>query len=106
MVPIMPRGRRLRGRTGHSVQRYWLSRRPTSALLSAVAVRRFAAARLFGFEVQRRRIDAIAQALGPGPVGEDMAEMALAARAAHFGADHAVAACRVFSSTALAWPAR
>src|SRR3546814_447808 len=42
-------------------------------------------------EVKRRAVDAIAQPRRPRPVGKDMAEVAFARRAAHFGADHAVA---------------
>src|SRR6187402_602021 len=46
---------------------------------------------LFRLELQRRRVDAVAQACRPGAVGEDMAEMAAAFGAKHLGADHAVA---------------
>src|SRR3954469_8603068 len=45
---------------------------------------------LFGFELQRRGIDAVAQARRPRAVGEDMTEMAAALGAQHLGADHAV----------------
>src|SRR5689334_17875966 len=44
----------------------------------------------FRLQLQRRRVDAIAQAGRPRSVGEDMAEMAGAFRAQHLGADHAV----------------
>src|SRR3954454_17789827 len=46
---------------------------------------------LFRLQLQRRRIDAVAQAIGPGAVIEDVAEMAVAFRAQHLGAHHAVA---------------
>src|SRR6202158_2739498 len=48
-------------------------------------------AALFRLQLQRRRIDAVAQAGGAGAVVEDVAEMAVALRAQNFGADHAVA---------------
>src|SRR5262245_61261893 len=41
-------------------------------------------------EVQRRGVDAVAQAGRRRPVGEDVAEMAAALGAQHLGADHAV----------------
>src|SRR4051794_77721 len=47
-------------------------------------------ARLFWLELQRSRVDAVAQAGRPRAVGEDMAEMAAAFGAEHLGADHAV----------------
>src|SRR6201996_7739355 len=47
--------------------------------------------RLFRIELQRRRIDAVTQSGRPRAVLEHMAEMTIAARAQHFGADHAVA---------------
>src|SRR4051812_20955252 len=46
---------------------------------------------LFRLQLQRRRIDAIAQAGRAGAVIEDMTEMAVAFRAQHLGAGHAVA---------------
>src|SRR6202140_4009305 len=46
---------------------------------------------LFRLQLQRGRIDAVAQAGRAGTVLEDVAEMAVALRAQHFGADHAVA---------------
>src|ERR1700761_2085793 len=46
---------------------------------------------LFRLQLQRRRIDAVAQAGRAGAVVEDVAEMAAALRAQHFGPDHAVA---------------
>src|SRR6478609_1963364 len=46
---------------------------------------------LFRLQLQRCRIDAVAQAGRAGAVIEDMAEMAVAFRAQHLGADHAVA---------------
>src|SRR3954451_5791979 len=46
---------------------------------------------LFGFELQRRGIDAVTQARRPRAVGEDMAEMAAALGAQHLSTDHAVA---------------
>ena len=73
---------------------YWLPR-PTTSAAALCAVRpsarawSFAASRL---EIERGRVDAIAQPVGAGPVGEDMAKMAFARLAAHFGALHAVAA--------------
>src|SRR4051812_41850597 len=45
---------------------------------------------LFRLQLQRGRIDAVAQAGRAGAVLEDMAEMAVALRAQHLGADHAV----------------
>src|SRR5262245_5252026 len=45
---------------------------------------------LFRLQLQRRGVDAVAQAGRAGAVVEDMAEMAVAFRAQHFGADHAV----------------
>src|SRR5438034_146261 len=47
--------------------------------------------KLFRLQLQRRRIDAVAQAGRAGAVVEDVAEMAAAFRAQHLGADHAVA---------------
>src|SRR5690625_731853 len=53
----------------------------------------FSGHRLARNETQRRRIDAVAQpAAIRRPVVEDMAEMAVAMRRAHLGADHAVRA--------------
>src|ERR1700756_979710 len=46
---------------------------------------------LFWLQFQRGRIDAVAQPGRGGPVLEDVAEMAVALRAQHFGPDHAVA---------------
>src|SRR5438552_13266911 len=46
---------------------------------------------LFRLQLQRRRIDAVAQAGRAGAVVEDVAEMAVTFRAQHLGADHAVA---------------
>src|SRR6185312_7235116 len=48
-------------------------------------------AMLFRLQLQRCRVDAVAQPGRPGAVGEDMAEMAAAFGAEHRGADHAVA---------------
>src|SRR6478752_8592619 len=45
----------------------------------------------FRLQLQRRRIDAVAQAGRSRAVFEDVAEMAVAFRAQYFGADHAVA---------------
>src|SRR3981189_470990 len=50
-----------------------------------------AAAVLSRLQLQRRRIDAVAQAGRAGAVLEHMAEMAVALRAQHLGPDHAVA---------------
>src|SRR5216684_7804616 len=67
--------------------------------------------RLFRLQLQRRRVDAIAQAGGAGAVLEHVAEMAIALRAQHFGADHAVADVALLVDLALggrlgkAWPA-
>src|ERR1700760_3947740 len=52
-------------------------------------VRRFSSD-LFRLQLQRRRVDAIAQTGRSRSVGKDMAEMAGAFRAQHLGADHAV----------------
>src|SRR6202035_2123848 len=46
---------------------------------------------LLRLELQRRRVDAVAQAGGAGAILEHMAEMAVALRAQYLGADHAVA---------------
>ena len=46
---------------------------------------------LSGLELQRHAVHAIAQARGLGAVVEDMAQMAAAAAAMHFGADHHLA---------------
>src|SRR5438128_5272654 len=46
---------------------------------------------LFRQQLQRRGVDAVAQARRAGAVIEDVAEMAVAFRAQHLGADHAVA---------------
>src|SRR5882757_10169343 len=50
-----------------------------------------ASRQLLRLQLQRRRIDAVAQARRAGAVVEDVAEMAAAFRAQHLGADHAVA---------------
>src|SRR5690242_17227404 len=46
-------------------------------------------------ELQRRRVDAVADPRGVRPVGEEMAEVAAAVRAHHLGADHAEAHVRL-----------
>src|SRR3546814_18558217 len=51
-------------------------------------------------DLKRRAVDAIAQAVGSRTVGEDMAEVAFALGAAHFGADHAVAPVAIFAHRA------
>src|SRR3546814_12501117 len=51
-------------------------------------------------DLKRRAVDAIAQAVGSRTVGEDMAEVAFALGAAHFGADHAVARVAMFAHRA------
>src|SRR3546814_3704468 len=51
-------------------------------------------------DLKRRAVDAIAQAVGSRTVGEDMAEVAFALGAAHFGADHAVARIAMFAHRA------
>src|ERR1700676_764246 len=56
---------------------------------------------LFRLQLQRCRIDAVAQAGGAGAVVEDVAEMAVALRAQHFGADHAVADVALFVNVVL-----
>src|SRR3546814_2203215 len=48
-------------------------------------------------EVKRRAVDAKAQPRRSRPVGKDMAKMAFAGGAAHFGADHAVAGVANFA---------
>src|SRR3546814_12693055 len=53
-------------------------------------------------EVKRRAVDAKAQPRRSRPVGKDMAKMAFAGGAAHFGADHAVAGVANFADRALA----
>lgn len=63
------------------------------------------------FQFERRRIDAVAQALGLRAIREDMAEVAVALLAEYFGALHAVAVVRCFRDAGLfdgageAWPA-
>src|SRR5687768_5559010 len=47
---------------------------------------------LVRLEIEGRRIDAVAQALGTWAIRKQVTEMAAAAGAAHLGADHAVAA--------------
>src|ERR1700727_909495 len=67
--------------------------------------------RLLRLELQRRRVDAVAQARGAGAVLEHMAEMAVALRAQYLGADHAVADVAFLVDMAFrrrggeAWPA-
>src|SRR5919198_1729769 len=56
---------------------------------------------LFRLQLQRRRVDAVAQAGRAGAVIEDVAEMAVAFRAQHFGADHAVAEVALFVDMAV-----
>src|SRR3981081_4191482 len=46
---------------------------------------------LFRLQLQRRRIDAVAQAGRAGPILEHVAEMAAALRTQHLGPEHAVA---------------
>src|SRR5690606_4241209 len=53
-------------------------------------------------EVKRRAVDAIAQPRRSRPVGKDMAEVAFAGGAAHFGANHAVAGVANFADRAVA----
>src|ERR1700757_3080286 len=63
----------------------------TAALVSrGLWTRSSVFADLFRLQLQRRRVDAVAQAGRPRSVGKDMAEMAGAFRAQHLGADHAV----------------
>src|SRR3954468_23590729 len=56
---------------------------------------------LFRLELQRRRIDAVAQPGRAGPIGKDVSEMAATFRTQHFGADHAVAVVAFFIDMAL-----
>src|ERR1700704_4219101 len=58
-------------------------------------------AELFRLQLQRRRIDAVAQSGRAGSVLEHMAEMAVALRAQHFGPDHAVADVALLVDVAL-----
>src|ERR1700704_7199092 len=58
-------------------------------------------AELFRLQLQRRRIDAVAQSGRAGAVLEHMAEMAVALRAQHFGPDHAVADVALLVDVAL-----
>ena len=44
--------------------------------------------RALPFELQRQRIDAVAQPVGPWAIVEDVAQMAAAVSADHFGAAH------------------
>src|ERR1700684_4478183 len=46
---------------------------------------------LFGLQLQRRGIDAVAQPGRAGPILEHISEVAAALRAQHLGPDHAVA---------------
>ena len=59
--------------------------RGTHALQERLQPRNFV-----GGEIQRRRVDAVAQPGRPRPVGEQVAEVGVAARAQHLGAAHAV----------------
>src|SRR5437868_14294904 len=56
---------------------------------------------LFGLQLQRSRIDAVAQSGRAGPILEDMAEVTVALRAEHFGADHAMADVALFIDVVL-----
>src|SRR6266478_5376249 len=56
---------------------------------------------LFRLQLQRRRIDAVAQSGRAGAVLEHMPEMAVALRAQHFGPDHAVADVALLVDVAL-----
>src|SRR6478609_9003914 len=56
---------------------------------------------LFRLKLQRRRIDAVAQSGRAGPIGENVAEMAIALRAQHLGPDHAVAGVTLLVDMAL-----
>src|SRR5712691_11036814 len=58
-------------------------------------------AELFPLQLQRRRIDAVAQSGRAGAVVEHMPEMAVALRAQHFGPDHAVADVALLVDVAL-----
>src|SRR5271156_1841755 len=51
---------------------------------------------LLFFQLQRSRIDAVAQSGGRWAVGKDVAEMGAAVLAGHFSANHAVTAIVVF----------
>src|SRR6266851_6639552 len=59
------------------------------------------AAGLFRLQLQRRRIDAVAQSGRAGAVLEHMPEMAVALRAQHFGPDHAMADVALLVDVAL-----
>ena len=67
---------------------------------------------LFGFELKRRAVDAIAQPIGSRTIRENMAEMSFANGAAHLGSDHAMRDVPVFCNhfavgwRGKAWPAR
>src|SRR5947209_5020694 len=56
---------------------------------------------LFRLELQRSRIDAVAQARRSGAVRENVAQMAAAFGAEHLGADHAVADVPLFVDMAV-----
>src|SRR6266480_6498793 len=56
---------------------------------------------LFRLQLQRRRIDAVAQSGRAGAVLEHVAEVAVALRAQHFGPDHAVADVALFVDMAV-----
>src|SRR5262249_15254650 len=56
---------------------------------------------LFRLQLERRRVDAVAQAGRARAVIEDMAEMAVAFRAQHLGAAHAVAVILLLVDIAL-----
>src|ERR1700731_89228 len=68
-----------------------IRRAPIRKAYPAVWFQRRTPPALFRLQLQRRRIDAVAQSGRAGAVLEDMAEMAVALRTKHLGADHAVA---------------
>src|SRR5437588_11203173 len=85
------------GRSSWSIRRIQPSWEPTGKRFPFIAgsdgedhffVR--SVSKLFRLQLQRRRVDAVAQAGGAGAVVEDVAEMAVALRTQHLGADHAV----------------
>src|SRR5437763_9042988 len=56
---------------------------------------------LFGLQLQRSRIDAVAQSGWARAILKDMAEVTVALRAEHFGADHAMADVALFVDVVL-----
>src|SRR6476620_1783473 len=91
-------------------RRLEIHRRSGEETISAIRVQRSGPTALFRLELQRRRVDAVAQPGRAGTVRKDVSEMAVTFRAQHFGADHAVGVVVLLVDMALgrrggeAWP--